>query len=201
MKLTHANCYRMTGICRGVLNQENGLSEYNIRRFLNRFPQVNAAWLLTGFGTMELLPVEATEKAEPFGVTNAMKSIPLVPAHYLASYFSKGGLPTLSSVGRFDMPILSGADFFFQMQGTGLSLVCNSGDFLICRVVREEKVMMWNSVFVLDTCFGPIVKRLRRGSTEESFNLISDDEGYESIEIERSDVNHFAVVIGVLRIC
>jgi hypothetical protein len=44
--------YKGTGITRGILEQNNGISEENIARFLVYFPEIDANWLLTGCGGM-----------------------------------------------------------------------------------------------------------------------------------------------------
>ena len=50
--ITAYKFYKETGISRGILSQNNGLSEDNTLRFLAYFPEVNAEWLLTGKGEM-----------------------------------------------------------------------------------------------------------------------------------------------------
>ena len=50
--ITAYKFYKETGISRGILSQNNGLSEENTLRFLAYFPEVNAEWLLTGNGEM-----------------------------------------------------------------------------------------------------------------------------------------------------
>ena len=44
--------YKKTRITRGVLDQNNGMSEDNIARFLAYFTDIDANWLLTGEGSM-----------------------------------------------------------------------------------------------------------------------------------------------------
>lgn len=44
--------YKITGITRGVLDQNNGMSEENTARFLVCFPEVNAEWLILSKGEM-----------------------------------------------------------------------------------------------------------------------------------------------------
>lgn len=44
--------YKNTGVTRGILTQNNGISEDNISRFLAYFPEVNIEWLMTGKGEM-----------------------------------------------------------------------------------------------------------------------------------------------------
>lgn len=44
--------YKITRITRGVLDQNNGMSEENIARFLACFTEIDANWLITGEGNM-----------------------------------------------------------------------------------------------------------------------------------------------------
>lgn len=44
--------YKKTGITRGVLAQNNGMSEENITRFLDHYKNINTEWLLSGKGEM-----------------------------------------------------------------------------------------------------------------------------------------------------
>lgn len=44
--------YKKTGISNGILSQSNGLSEENILKILNNFPELSEKFLLTGEGEM-----------------------------------------------------------------------------------------------------------------------------------------------------
>jgi len=50
--ITKYNFYQKTGITRGVLDQNNGMSEENTARILAYFSEINPEWLLTGKGNM-----------------------------------------------------------------------------------------------------------------------------------------------------
>ena len=50
--LTRYEFYKKTRITRGVLDQNNGMSEDNIARFLACFSEIDANWLITGEGSM-----------------------------------------------------------------------------------------------------------------------------------------------------
>lgn len=50
--ITRYKFYQITGITRGILDQNNGMNEDNIARFLDSFPDINANWLITGRGSM-----------------------------------------------------------------------------------------------------------------------------------------------------
>ena len=44
--------YEKVGISNGILSQNNGLSEENLLRILNYFPEINPNWLISGNGSM-----------------------------------------------------------------------------------------------------------------------------------------------------
>lgn len=46
--------YKNSGVTRGVLAQNNGISEDNLSRFISYFPSVNLVWLMSGQGEMEI---------------------------------------------------------------------------------------------------------------------------------------------------
>lgn len=62
MNISAYRFYKDSGITRGVLSQNNGMSEENIAKFLAYAPDVNETWLLTGKGPM--LRNEARPKDE-----------------------------------------------------------------------------------------------------------------------------------------
>lgn len=50
--LTKYDFYKKTGITRGILDQNNGINEENLARFLAYFDDIDANWLVTGKGEM-----------------------------------------------------------------------------------------------------------------------------------------------------
>lgn len=63
--LTKYDFYKKTRITRGVLDQNNGMSEDNIARFLAYFTDIDANWLLTGEGSMYRSPAVMNEVPPP----------------------------------------------------------------------------------------------------------------------------------------
>lgn len=51
-KVSKYEFYQKTGITRGILNQNNGMSEENTTKFLAYYKEINPEWLLTGNGKM-----------------------------------------------------------------------------------------------------------------------------------------------------
>ena len=63
--LTKYDFYKKTRITRGVLDQNNGMSEDNIARFLAYFTDIDANWLITGEGSMYRTPGVMNEAPPP----------------------------------------------------------------------------------------------------------------------------------------
>lgn len=64
-KITKYEFYKKTRITRGVLDQNNGMSEDNIARFLACYPEIDANWLITGEGSMYRTPSVMDEAPPP----------------------------------------------------------------------------------------------------------------------------------------
>lgn len=68
--ITKYTFYKVTGIANGVLSQPNGISEDNLLRFLECYPDVNPSWLLRGEGAM----LESSETAHLPAVYTSVQS-------------------------------------------------------------------------------------------------------------------------------
>lgn len=69
------DCYAKTGITRGILGQNNGISEDNLARFLAYYTDISIDWLLTGEGSM-LRDSKNTEEATMDHGTEKVQSMP-----------------------------------------------------------------------------------------------------------------------------
>ena len=54
--VTAYDFYKKSGVTRGVLGQNNGISEENLARFLAYAYDINITWLMTGEGDMLCIP-------------------------------------------------------------------------------------------------------------------------------------------------
>ena len=61
--ISQYQCYKDTGITRGVLGQSTGISEDNLIKFLDHYKDVSIEWLITGEGDM-LLDESATRTTQ-----------------------------------------------------------------------------------------------------------------------------------------
>ena len=64
--------YKESGVTRGILQQNNGISEDNIARFLAYAPDVSVEWLITGRGEM-LSTMQEKNKKNQIRKKNCLK--------------------------------------------------------------------------------------------------------------------------------
>ena len=83
--MSAADFYRKSGVTRGVLAQNNGISEDNIARFFKCFPEVNPSWLILGEGNMTLdKPLNQESQVEKREISS-MQDAPLFFSELLAT--------------------------------------------------------------------------------------------------------------------
>lgn len=193
--------YKKTGITRGVLDQNTGISEDNIAKFLAYYPQVNPDWLLSGNGNMLRTDINnVCESKVPYIAKKDKDGIPLIPASAMAGVFT-GDIQVLEhECDRYIVPVFRGADFLISVKGSSMYPKYNSGDIVACKKLPLDTFFQWNKVYVLDTDQGPLIKRIQHGSTDDTLLIVSDNDKYKPFELNRHNIYNIAIVLGVIRL-
>lgn len=192
--------YKKSGITRGILSQNNGISEDNIARFLAYAPEVNPTWLLTGEGSM-LRSEEASEICDVEKEEEEKDGIPLLPLSAMAGAMTSERTVLEYECERYVVPAFKGADFIIPVKGDSMCPTYHSGDLIACkRVPMGDLFFQWNKAYVLDTKQGPLVKRIKPGQDALHVKIVSDNEMYDPFELPRSAINSVAMVMGIIRL-
>lgn len=198
--------YQETGITRGVLTQNNGMSEENTTRFLAYYKDINPEWLLTGQGSMlkstNNLKSENKDLLENYKVDSNVKTgIPLIPIEAMAG-FGGGDIQVLElDCEFFTIPTFKGADFLIQVKGSSMYPKYNSGDIVACKKLNlNDLFFQWNKVYVLDTEQGALIKRIDIGADDDHVMIVSDNEKYRPFPLHKSKINAISIVMGVIRL-
>ena len=193
--------YKTTGITRGILDQDNGITESNILKFIHSYPEVSIVWLVVGLGDMldrdaSLAGVTHTPNAD-VEVQTEPTALPLIPTEFLAPFLSMDqesqhkDYPTYFVQAQF-----SDADFFTRVRDLSLFPQYNSGDFIACKIIHPSDFIQWNKIYVLATNQGVIVKRILEGKDKTHFKMSSDNPSFHSFEISRKEIKGMAIVRG-----
>jgi phage repressor protein C with HTH and peptisase S24 domain len=203
--VTQYEFYKNTGVTRGVLAQNNGISEDNLSRFLAYYKEVSIEWLLTGEGSMlKSAPEERGEESSAAAAiaqrADTGEGIPLIPFDAMAGVF-RGEVSALESAcDRLAIPGLR-ADFVIRVAGNSMEPCYYSGDMVACQQISLTDIFFqWGRTYVIDTEQGVLIKRVKKGSSNQTITLVSENPEYAPFEIPRENVIHIALVKALVRI-
>ncbi|HNW71156.1 MAG TPA: S24 family peptidase [Bacteroidales bacterium] len=186
-----------TGISEAVLlniyKGKNKPSYDFIEKLLNKY-EVNADWLITGNGTMVKNDLPVALK------TKGRSGIPLIPITAMAGAFT-GDMQVLEhECDHYVVPVFKGADFLISVKGNSMYPKYSSGDIVACKKLPLDTFFQWNKVYVLDTDQGPLIKRVKKGKTDDTLLIVSDNEKYDPFELQKKQIHNIALVLGAIRL-
>lgn len=148
---------------------------------VERFPEVNESWLLTGEGQM---------LASGAGLTK----IPL----YSIDLDSFGtDLSTLPVTDELEIPVLAGSDFAFVNPGDAMSPEIGNGSVVFVKKVDKEAVVFGDIYLILSSRMN--VVRYVRGLNDENWRLVAKNAAnFDDIIMSKADVKVVYKVKGVL---
>ena len=155
---------------------------------------VNGDWLLSGKGEM-LKGSNVVIEPSKDGV-----GIPLIPVEAMAGYFAGEQTVLLQECDRYVVPAFKNADFLIHVRGDSMIPHYFSGDMVACKMLSLTDIFFqWGKVYVINTDQGALIKKVMRGTSDESITLVSENTKYEPFEISRRGIYQIAIVIGVIR--
>ena len=201
--LTKYQFYKKSGMTRGVLGKESGISEENIAKFIAYFPDVSLDWLIKDQGEM-FSAAQSNYSGVNEGKTaykEAKIGIPLIPIDAMAGV--GGGNVSIKEgdiLDRYVIPDFADVDFMIRIQGSSMEPNFNSGDVIACKIILERTFFQWGRVFVIHHREqGTMVKRLFP-DVEGKIECKSDNSKYPSFILNLSEVTNIALVKGVVRL-
>lgn len=199
--------YKESGVTRGILQQNNGISEDNIARFLAYAPDVNIEWLLTSKGSMikdGSTDIQISNDTTTSAISvpeGCHEGIPLVPLSAMAGAFTDETSVMEYECERYVIPAFKGADFLIQIKGDSMQPTYYSGDLVACqRMPLNDIFFQWNKAYVLDTVQGPLIKRIMPGTDADHVLIVSDNSNYPPFELHKAQFNGVALVRGLVRL-
>ena len=195
--------YKESGVTRGILQQNNGISEDNIARFLAYAPDVNIEWLITGEGPMLSHPTPPTTPTKPTSHPST-SGIPLIPLDAVAGFPAEsGGGVRLEDCERYVIPEFEnkGANFLIRVSGDSMVPLYYSGDLLACRKITDIRFFQWGTVYVLETSQGVLVKRVQESVDHaDSILCVSENSSvHHPFLLPRDDIRSLSIIVGLVR--
>lgn len=193
--------YKESGVTRGILQQNNGISEDNIARFLAYAPDISVEWLITGRG--EMLSTMQEKKQEKSDSEEKLPKVSYNPAigkpYYDVDFL--GGFNEIVN-SQVTIPtnniVIQGfekADFWCNVTGHSMEPKINHGDIIALHKCTLEDIQ-YGEIYavVLDTL--RTIKILRRSSDPKKLRFVPINTTYydeQEYPVERI-MNVFEVI-------
>jgi phage repressor protein C with HTH and peptisase S24 domain len=196
----------MLGVSKATISNWGSRNSIDLPLVFSFCKQVNIDWLITGEGSMEKTTTAADDRPSLESdthlahIADTSEGIPLIPFEAMAGAFT-GELSAMDyECQRLVIPGVR-ADYVIAIGGDSMRPNFHSGDMVACSVVSLSDIFFqWGRVYIIDTAQGPLLKRVRPGSSPATVTLISDNPDYAPFEVERTDIYHIALVRALVRI-
>ena len=199
LSISKREFYRITGISRGTLESESGITEETLARFIATYTNISEKWLLTGEG--EMFKKDETQFETP-GI-DRRRALPLLPVEAIAGW---DGI-TSPSVMNYDCEWLElpqfergRADYVILVSGDSMYPEYYSGDQLVCRIIREMNFFQWGKNYVICSYQGVMVKRIEECPDDpDSILCVSENPRYKPFRLRKDEIISIALVVGYIR--
>ena len=173
-------------------------------KILTEYPELSPEWVMLGEGEMLRAPSKQAAndpKKEIIPSHTPQEGIPLIPIEAWAGALSGEDYSIMESdCERYIVPSIKDADFLITVRGDSMTPRYYSGDIVACRkVFLSDLWFQWGKVYIIDTSQGSLLKKVRRGSSDETITLVSENLEYEPFELRKDQIYNIAIVQGVIR--
>lgn len=162
--------------------------------------QINWNNIITKCEDMSIDELLGRQLPTAYRATGSETGIPLIPINAMAGAFVGEQVVLELECERYVVPAFKDAEFLITVKGSSMIPKYNSGDIVACKRMPLDTFFQWNKVYVLDTEQGPLIKRIKKGSTADTLTIFSDNPSYEPFELPRTKIYHIALVVGVIRL-
>lgn len=184
------------GLISGAIKRDADIGGRWVSSFVENFRDVNPSWVLLGEGDMINSIPDKELKIIP-----SPNGIPLIPVEAWAGALNGEEYSIIAEeCERYIVPSFRDADFLITVRGDSMTPKYYSGDIVACRKVHLRDLwFQWGKVYIIDTDQGSVLKRVKRGSTDETITLVSENPDYEPFELRKDQIYNIAIVQGVIR--
>lgn len=206
-------CYQDTGITRGVLTQDNGMSEDNIAKFLAYYKKVNVEWLITSVGPMEKTSDLSIvrEPAEVYGmktdkIYSDVQSIPLYNIEASAGIVSLFvDSNQTKPIDYIQIPNLPKCDGAVYVTGDSMYPLLKSGDIVMYKKIHNIKDgLFYGEMYLISIDLDGeelvTVKFIQKSSKgDDHVKLVSQNQHHQDKDISLEKIRALALIKASIR--
>jgi signal peptidase I len=171
-KISITQFYKDSGVTYGVLSQKSKISEDNIVRFLTRYNDVNAEWLVTGKG--EMLKDDVQPKAYPnktddrFVVSEPIENNERKLIPFFDAVTQAGTQAVVNMDAAYPAEMVDAGDFFqdataiMAVHGESMLPDYKPGSLIAMKEVYNKRLIILGEDYVLETSEYRVIKRIQK---------------------------------------
>lgn len=168
-KMGQTNFEKHTGISGGYFNNlKSSIGSDTVLKIVDKFPEINIDWLITGKGSMLKSAEPDTQMS-----THQEEGTPLLPVEAWGGSLNGSSIAILAEqCKKYNVPI-SNIDYLIPIAGDSMIPDYCPGDVVAVKKVNEKAFIEWGKVYVLDTCNGVVIKEVQPSDNEGCITCIS----------------------------
>lgn len=212
--ITKYQFYKESGITRGVLDQNNGMSEENTARFLAKYKDINPTWLITGKGSM-LLNAENNINTfnEPLSIYGShtihpeTQDIPLFDLEAAAGIVSLFNDTHSNPIDFIRIPGIPKCDGAIHVTGDSMYPLLKSGDIVMYKKVMDPvgAIIFYGEMYIIaieqDGDHYVVVKYVHKSDLGPDYvQLVSQNQHHDPIDVPKKSIRAMAIVRASIRI-
>ena len=158
---------------------------------------ISSEWLLNGDG--EVFKNSSLNTSNPNSLQE-VETRPRIPFEAAAGSLSLITQSVTESQCE-QIPIRSGLpayDFSIIVKGDSMEPEFHSGDELACKILRQSSFIQWGRPYIVDCMDGVVLKRIHDAG--DDILCTSDNKNYGDFKIPKREINHLAIVVGMIRL-
>lgn len=207
--ITRYEFYKDSGVARGTLDNESGISEDGITKFIAYTKgEINVNWLVTGEGDM-FVDEKHAEVRENF----SRKTDPIMDEQHVPLYDIEAvaGLVPLFYDGKpetkdyIQIPHLPKCDGGVYVTGDSMYPLLKSGDIVLYKAIKDFKNgIFWGEMYLISIEIDGeeyiSVKYIQKSDIEDNIKLVSYNHHHADKDIHISLIRALALVKASIRI-
>ena len=144
--------YKESGVTRGILQQNNGISEDNIARFLAYAPDISVEWLITGRGEMLSTMQEKSDSEEKLPKVSYNPAIgkPYYDVDFLGGFNEIVNSQVTIPTNNIVIQGFEKADFWCNVTGHSMEPKINHGDIIALHKCTLEDIQ-YGEIYAVPT--------------------------------------------------
>lgn len=192
--------YRVSGVTRGVLSQNNGISEDNLARFLAYASDVNPSWLLTGKGEMIKPVIEDGFENLP-SVNQDCQGSPYYNVDFIGGFDALMNDQTINPDFYINYPPYNKEDVVWvNLTGRSMEPELSNGDIVALKPMNTPiQYLPTKEIYAIVTDEWRTVKRIELSDREGFIRLLPSNPEYKAQEIPIDMITKVYAVLGSIR--